>query len=410
MSNDETIGKVATLTNDMPLISRHIPGCPLEVCGIAVDAGSRDETPDRHGLAHFVEHTLFKGTRHRRSWAINSRMETVGGELNAYTSKEETLIYTIAPKGWLSRAVDLLADLVCNPVFPDAEVDKERDVVLEELSASLDNPSDCIFDEFEQLAYSNTSAAHNILGTPESLKNLSAYDCRQWVEEMYTPGRLLFFHAGDSKIDSVHRLADKYLGSLSRADNDRPLRNHIACENIFHKSVNHNNHQANCVQGIRVPGLDTPGRVALALLTNILGGPGANSLLNLRLREKGGLVYSVDATTSLLTNMGLLNIYFGCDPDDATRCRRLVESIINRLRNNTMSDRALSMAKRQFLGQTTVASVNPVEDILGEARLRLHGFTPLTHTQLENRLKEITPLHLKNMAAKWGPLSSLTIL
>ncbi len=410
MASDDNSKILTTLGNGMPVVSRHIPGCPLEVCGIAINAGSRDESPRQQGLAHFVEHTIFKGTKKRKSWAINSRMETVGGELNAYTSKEETFIYTIAPKGCCERAVELLADLVCNPVFPESEIEKEREVVLEELAASLDNPSDCIFDEFEKIAYADTSAAHNILGTPQTIKGFTGNDCRTWVDEMYSPGQMLFFHVGDSKPDRMLRLTEKYFATLQRINKARTLREKVAEQITFNESINHNNHQATCLMGIRIPGLQAPDRAKMALLTNILGGPGANSLLNLQLREKRGWVYSVDASTSLLSNMGLLNIYFGCDPEYLTKCRKAVSNIIARLQNIPFSNRALSLAKRQFLGQITVASVNPVEDILGEARLLLHRLQPLTQDVLRKHLDAIKPIDFQELASAWTDVSTLTIL
>jgi len=350
----------------MRAVARHVAG-PVEICGIAVAAGSRDEDAGEYGLAHLVEHTIFKGTSRRRARHINNRMEAVGGELNAYTTKEETFLYSLFPAGNLARAVELIADLVIGSNFPENEVEKERRVVCDEIDSYLDNPSEGIFDDFEELAYAGSPLAHNILGTETSVEALTGTDCRKFLERHYTPGRMVFFYQGPARASVVMKIATRYFGRLTRRD-ESLRRDAPAGIARFDVVKEMGLHQAHTVVGAAVPGILSQRRHALDLLTNILGGPGMNSALNVALREKRGLVYNIDASTSLLTDTGLMTIYMGCDRDDLARCRRLIGNILGDAAGKALSPRRLDAAKKQYLGQLTVARAGFENMALAAAR------------------------------------------
>ena len=324
-------------------------------CGFAVGAGSRDEQPGHYGLAHFVEHTLFKGTTHRRAWHILNRMERVGGELNAYTTKEETMIYSIFAGVHLERAIELMADLVCNSVFPVDELMREKDVVLEEVASYLDVPSDAIYDDFEDLIFGDTAMGHNVLGCEKDLRALTQQHCLDYLHRLYTPDNMVLYAVGRIDENRLLRLAEKHLGGLQRTlqrmpramgDTPAPQRREmkLGC------------HQAHTIVGTRLPGMYDERRFALALLNNMLGGPGMNSLLNVQLRERRGYVYTVESTYTAFSDCGLMEIYLGCDHSDVRSSLRVIDRITASLASTRLSDRRLEAAKRQYCGQMMVAA------------------------------------------------------
>jgi len=376
--------------------------CAVEICGLAVDAGSRDEAADEAGLAHFVEHTIFKGTVKRRARHINSRMEAVGGELNAYTTKEETMLYSMFPAGHLDRAVELIADLVMNSQFPEAEIEREREVVCDEICSYLDTPSEGIFDDFEEKIFAGSPLAHNILGTEQSVATLTGKSCRSFLDRLYTPANMVFFYAGPLDAGKVERTAARHLASLDHAT-VRAARVAPSPVSPFHETLAKGLHQSHTVVGATVPGICDPGRAAVALLTNILGGPGMNSLLNVALREKRGLVYSIDASTSLLSDTGLFTVYFGCDHADVNRCLRLVSRTLCELASSVMSQRRLDAARRQYLGQLTVSSISLENYALSMARSVLRHGKVTTRSEIERQLMAITPESLRDTAGMLTP-------
>lgn len=343
----------------------------VEYCGLSINVGSRDEAPGREGLAHFVEHTIFKGTSHRRSYHIVNRMESVGGELNAYTSKEETVVYSCFPKGHLARAVELISDLVSSSVFPAAELEREREVVTDEINSYLDSPADAVFDEFDDRIFAGSSLGHNILGTVESLSGLTSDICREYLSEWFVPGDMAFFYFGPSKLSDVERVVSRYFRDMEsrRSPVNRSEPPVLA---PFDEYLSLDCHQSHTLMGARIGGMGDPLRYAVSLLTNIIGGPGMNSLLNVALREKRGLVYTVDASTAAYSDCGLFTIYFGCDHSDVKKCRRIVSDILNRIANDGISPRLLERAKRQYIGQLAVASENHEQMATGMGRSLLY--------------------------------------
>lgn len=345
---------INTLSNGLRVVSHRRDGL-VSYIGVVVNVGSRDEDNAHEGLAHFVEHTIFKGTEKRRAWQISSRMESVGGELNAYTSKEETMVYTNSPAGYEERGLELLADLISSSNFPQSEIDKEKEVIVEEIYSYLDSPSDRVYDEFEELAYKGSGLSHNILGTPDSVRAMQSRDCRSFLDRFYLPGNMVVYCVTPLGDEEIVRKVEKYFGGMRNV----PVEHHrVAVPPLisFDEHRDNGTHQANTIMGTRAFGRKDPRRHALFLLNNYLGGPCMNSKLNRELREKRGYVYAVESNVSLMSDTGLLLVYFGCDPSNVKKCRRLIEREIESLCSSTMSEQAFEKVKRQYCGQLISSS------------------------------------------------------
>lgn len=397
-----------TLANGLRLV--HLT-TPIQVawCGLAVNAGSRDELEGHYGLAHFVEHTIFKGTEHRRAWHILNRMERVGGELNAYTTKEGTMLYSVFPQEHLGRAIDLLADLVQWSVFPQEELDRERDVVLEEAASYRDTPSDAVYDDFEDLLFAGSELGHNILGRKEDLERLTREDCMRYLKTLYVPTNMAFFSVGPERPERVFRLAERAFGAMSHAMASRHRRRPAPVDR-FRQVIHIGTHQAHTIVGARVPSLDHPLRHALMLLNNILGGPGMNSLLNVELRERRGYVYTVESTLTLLSDCGWMEIYLGCDPDDVRSSLRVIERITSRLGQELLPERRLEAYKRQYCGQLIVAADSSEFLAMNAGRGLLYHGQVATVDDTIARIQAVTPDDIVRAAAYLHAdnLSSLT--
>ena len=401
---------VITLPNGLRIVNRTTDGL-VSYIGVAVNAGSRDEDDSLQGLAHFVEHTIFKGTRRRKSWQVSSRMEVVGGELNAYTSKEETMVYTNAPAGYEDRAMELLADLIAESVFPAEEIEKEREVVVEEINSYLDSPSDSVYDEFEELAYAGSGLAHNILGTPESVRHLSGVDCRRFLDRFYTPGEMVVYCCSPLEASKVSRMAERYFGSLRFPDTPRQ-RVVPPAMTPFDIRRDRGSHQANTIVGTRVFGRRDPRRYALFLLNNYLGGPCMNSRLNRELREKRGYVYTVDSTVSLMSDTGLFAVYFGSDPSVVAKCRRIVFNELDRLAQSPMPESSFERIKRQYCGQLLVSSDHRENRAMSLAKSLLYYGEVNDISVTAERIRGVTPAQMREVAELLAPSAcgTLTLL
>lgn len=384
------------LSNGLRVAARQSDG-NVSYIGVAVNAGSRDEPADREGLAHFVEHTIFKGTRSRRSWHISNRMESVGGELNAYTSKEETLVFTNAPAGHEERAIELLADIIGRSTFPEAELAKERDVVIEEIHSYLDSPADSVYDQFEELIYEDSPLAHNILGTPDSVDTLRSEDCRRFLDTRYTPDNMVLYADTPASPDKIHRLLEKHFGPLCHAT-EMPQRITPPTPKSFSETRRRDGHQAHTILGCRIFGRSDPRRHALFLLNNYLGGPCMNSRLNQEIRERRGLAYTVDSNVALLSDCGTLCIYYGSDIDKADKCEAIVRREIDRLAQHTLSDRLFHRIREQYCGQLLVST-----DIR-ESMARSMAKSILYYGEIHDAdhtarcVREVTPAQLREIA------------
>lgn len=395
------------LSNGLRTVHCHTDS-PVEYCGIAVKVGSRNETPDIYGLAHFVEHTIFKGTARRKSWHIINRMESVGGELNAYTSEETTVVYSCFPAGHLARAVELIADLITSSTFPAAEIDREREVVLDEIDSYLDSPAEAIFDDFNDLMFAGSSLGHNILGTEAAINSFTSSTCREFLEHNYTPDNMVLFYSGPATDRKFLVLAERHFGHLNR--HGIPAIEPVPVENApFDIRRKMSTHQCHTVTGARIPGLKSDMRHAYALLCNIIGGPCMNSLLNIALRERRGYVYSVDAYTSLFTDCGTMTIYYGCDPEHVRPCRRLVANTIDSLCQSPMTATSVEKAKKQYLGQTIVASANHEQMAIGAGRAVLLTGSCATPEERIANIMNITPEQLRMAAEQIAPSRCSTL-
>lgn len=399
--------EVYTLGNGLRLVYMHYPLSGAGIFGISIRAGSADEARENYGLAHFVEHTLFKGTKRRSAWHIINRMEAVGGELNAFTTKEETVIYSIFPSGNEARATELIADLAINSQFPERELEKEREVVIDEINSYRDTPSEAIFDEFEEYILAGSPLAHNILGTPESVRELESRHCRNFLSTCYTTGNMVAFYSGSAPAEKVARMAERYFAQLQTGTKDSGATEALPEVSRFDKSVHLDIHQTHALIGARVGGIYSPQRYAVSLFSNIIGGPGMNSLLNVELRERRGLVYSVEASTAVFSACGLISVYFGCDAHDLTRCRKICSGVFSRLAADGLTDRALAAAKKQYMGQLAIASENRENRILSAARSLLFRGTTGSYGDTQRGIAAVSVADIAALAATMCGASSL---
>lgn len=394
-TSDENIF-YGTISNGLRVV--HVPSKgAVGYCGLAINAGSRDEVAGKWGLAHFVEHTIFKGTSRRRSWHIINRMETVGGELNAYTTKEGTMLYSIFPNEHLKRATELIADLVINSVFPQAELEREREVVMDEADSYRDTPSEAIYDDFEELFFAGSPLAHNILGTEADLRNITSHDCREYLDNLYVPDNMVFFVYGNQRFSTVMRLAEHHFGAMKHKTN-RPERIAPPVVDPFRKTIAIDSHQSHTLIGARLFALDDPRRYAMAIINNILGGPGMNSMLNVQLRERRGMVYTVESNMSLLTDCGMMQIYFGCDAEHVDPSIKLIMRALNQLATKPISARALEAAKKQYKGQLLVASDSSEALALSAAKSMLYRGYVVPSKETIEHINALTPQDLLNAA------------
>ncbi len=400
-----------TLANGLRIVHRYTES-PVSYCGFMIDAGTRDENvPDRFGMAHFIEHILFKGTQRRNAWHISNRMEAVGGELNAFTTKEDTTIYSVFLQPDFDRACELLCDLVCHPLAPISELKREQEVVVEEINAYRDNPPELIYDEFEDRIFAGHPLGHNILGTEESVRAFDTSSCLQFIAEHYLPSRMVFFSCGRTPWKHVVRMVEKYFdraeeGTMGNRSSHILLPWALRGESLImgtgekdHTSIiEKETHQAHVMLGAISYPIGSPKAAALALLNNILGGPCMNSRLNQELREHRGLVYTVESTLTNYTDTGLFNIYFGCDHQDVDRCLGIVRTQLHHMREKLLSSSRLRAAQKQFKGQLGVGSSNQENAAinLGKSMLRFGRCESLEETYA--RIDAITPSLARDVA------------
>ncbi|MDR2956291.1 MAG: insulinase family protein [Prevotella sp.] len=359
-----------TLPNGLRIVHMPVEGA-VSYCGFIVNAGTRDENSDEHGMAHFVEHMLFKGTMKRRSHHIINRMENVGGELNAYTNKEETVIYSIFLHEHFQRAVELLSDITFHSRFPQHEIEKETEVIIDEIHSYEDSPSELIFDEFENMIFDGSQLGHNILGSPESLMDFNKEKTISFVTKHYIPSNIVFFSVGCTQFTKVKYYIEKYLSELPIMEVSSGREAPVEIP-IIHRSEKKDTSQVHALIGCRSYSLHHPERKILDLLNNILGGPGMNSRLNISMREKKGYVYSVDSTVTPYSDSGVTSIYFGCDKKNAQACIGLVYKELKRLSDNKLTGSQLATAKKQMMGQIAVMNDNKEHLSLSLAKSFLH--------------------------------------
>lgn len=397
-----------TLPNGLRIIHASSPTQVL-YCGYAIGAGTRDEADDEQGLAHFVEHLIFKGTEKRRAWHILNRMEAVGGDLNAYTNKEETVIYTTSLVSHFRRALELMTDIVFHSTFPPHEIEKEVEVILDEIQSYEDTPSELIFDDFEGLVFRGHSLGRNILGNPARLKKFGTEDALRWVRRFYHPANMVFFVHGNIPFDKVVRNIEAVTSDILFTPVERPsspLPPYAPCRKVCRKHT----HQCHVLIGSRSYPASDPRRTGLYLLNNLLGGPGMNSLLNVSLRERKGLVYTVESNLVSYTDTGTFSIYFGCDPKDTESCLHWVKEELRHLCEHPLSEARLRAARKQLIGQIAVASDNFENLALDMAKAFLHYGKCESQETLFRRIEELTPAPLQQIAQDIFAEEQLTTL
>lgn len=390
------MNNIHTLPNGLRII--HEPSASkVAYCGFAIDAGTRDEADNEQGMAHFVEHLIFKGTRKRKAWHILNRMENVGGDLNAYTNKEETVVYAAFLTGHFDRAAELLADIVFHSTFPQNEIEKETEVIIDEIQSYEDTPSELIFDDFEDMIFRNHPLGRNILGRPEQLKTFRSEDAAAFTSRFYQPSNMVFFILGNFDFRKIVRRIEKLTADIlpAEVENRRTPPPLYVPERLV---VPKETHQAHVMIGSRGYNAYDDKRTALYLLNNILGGPGMNSRLNVSLRERRGLVYTVESNLTSYTDTGAFCVYFGTDPDDVDTCLRLTYKEMKRMRDVKMTSSQLAAAKKQLIGQIGVASDNNENNALGMAKTFLHYNKYESSESVFRRIEALTAEELLEVA------------
>ena len=413
-----------TLDNGLRII--HLPSDSKVVyCGYQINAGTRNEEPGEEGLAHFCEHVTFKGTERRKAWHILNCLESVGGDLNAYTNKEGTVYYSAILKEHIARAVDLLTDIVFHSVYPQAEIDKEVEVICDEIESYNDSPAELIYDEFENIIFKGSPLGHNILGTAEQVRSFKTEDALRFTRKLYRPDNAIFFAYGDIDFKKLVRLLKKSFLSEERRVKSEKFNSPEAQTqfNIQHLTFNtqhsfegqtivmqKNTHQAHVMIGTRAYDVNDSRRMPLYLLNNMLGGPGMNAKLNLALREHNGLVYTVESTMVAYGDTGIWSIYFGCDEHDVKRCLRLVRKELVKFMQKPLSDAQLKAAKKQIKGQIGVACDNRENFALDFGKSFLHYGWEKNVDRLYEQVDEITAEQIQAVAQELFDKDRLTTL
>ena len=449
-----------TLDNGLRII--HLPSDSQVVyCGYQINAGTRNEEPGEEGLAHFCEHVTFKGTERRKAWHILNCLESVGGDLNAYTNKEGTVYYSAILKEHIARAVDLLSDIVFHSVYPQAEIDKEVEVICDEIESYNDSPAELIYDEFENILFKGSPLGHNILGTAEQVRAFKTEDALRFTRKLYRPDNAIFFAYGDIDFKKLVKLIQKALGECpkgrelacsadcksaetpteERIAEETPTEERIAeetptgetpTEEMEAGDANHkvqsskfnvqskvagqtivmqkNTHQAHVMMGTQAYDVNDDRRMPLYLLNNMLGGPGMNAKLNLALREHNGLVYTVESTMVAYGDTGTWSIYFGCDEHDVKRCLRLVRKELDKFMQKPLSDAQLKAAKKQIKGQIGVACDNRENFALDFGKSFLHYGWEKNVDRLYEQVDEITTAQIQAVAQELFDKDRLTTL
>lgn len=396
-----------TLPNGIRVL--HIPDDnPVSYIGVAIDAGTRDEKENESGIAHFVEHLLFKGTERRRSRHIINRLESIGGQLDAFTTKEETCIYAIIPNEYAERAIELLADVVLHSVFPEEEMEKERDVVLDEISSYNDSPAELIYDEFEELIFPGDSIGRNILGTEESLEKITRNDIIRFVNRTHTPDKMVIFGMGSMKSELFAKKAEKYF-ITDRVNTEKEKKTPSDYKAIS-KTINRDTYQAHCIIGNRCMDMNSDKRLTMLLLNNILGGPALISRLNIAVREKNGLCYTIESNMTNYTDTGVWNIYFGCAPKNLDRTLSLCMKQLELLSEKPLTAGQLAMAKKQLRGQVLISQQNKENTILSLSKTHLHNLPLRSDSEALAEIDTLTAADIRQMAQQIFNPSQLSTL
>lgn len=386
-----------TLPNGLRWIHQQVAS-PAGHVGLVIQAGSRDESdPKDEGLAHFIEHMMFKGTTKRKAFHVLSRVESVGGELNAYTSKEDTSIYASFLKTHYSRAMELLMDVIQNATYPDKEIPKEQDVILDEIDAYKDQPAEMIFDGFDQLLFPDHALGRNILGTEQTVKSFNREDIMRFTQAFYHPERAVLSSVGGISPERFERLAMRFASDWT-ANSKAPVRLPAPAVQVTNRTTKRTISQSHVILGGQALPVDHDQLPTLVLMNNLLGGPAMNSRLNLNIRERHGIAYHIESFLHPMSDTGIWGIYAGTDADNMDRCIQLILQELHKLRNQSLGVVQLSLAKTQLLGQMALSqeSNGALMTSLGKSLLSLGRVD--SFDAIKNHVNSITASDIMAMA------------
>ena len=393
------------LPNGVKIVHRQTPS-PVAYVGVMVGAGTRDELPEENGMAHYIEHCVFKGTTHHSARQIIHAIEGIGGEINAYTTKEETTFYAAILCEHVQLTLHLIAEMILQPTFKKEETDKERMVILDEIESYNDSPSELIYDDFETLVFSGTSLEMPILGTKKTLRHISSKPDfpLNWMKTHYTPDRMVVFCQGNIKPEKIFKLAEKeFSGVTSRNTREIPAKyprntRENGLENEHERSFKKHTHQVHAMLGGKAYPIGHENQLTMFLLNNILGGGSLNSRLNLSLREAKGLVYTIESTYTPLSDTGYWCVYWACDPEDFPLCRELVENELHKFRTHPMTESGLKHAMEQLRGQLAISAQNQENSALAMAKSVLYRGEAPSWQEVMARIEQTTPEQLLKVA------------
>ena len=397
-----------TLKNNIRIVFRQ-NNSPVTHSGVYINIGSRDEKGREEGTAHFIEHSVFKGTEHRRSYHILNRIDGVGGELNAFTTKEETCIYASSLSVHLERCLELFADILFHSTFPEKEIEKEKDVVLEEIKSYKDSPADLIYDDFEQYIFDGHPLAHNILGSPHNVKHFTQQGLLDFMHRNYTTDRMVVSIVGNADFKRVVNLCEKYFG-------DYPCRQSSADRSQapeyrrFNLAINRHTHQMHVMVGGRAPNTYDERKVAFSLLNNIVGGPAMNSRLNVAIREKHGFCYTVESQYTPLSDAGLFYIYAGIEADARDHYLDLLHRQLRQLADKPLTEAQLRAAKQQYIGQMAINNESALNEMQAIGKSYLSYDRVDTLEEMQRDIEAVSAADICDIAAEMLSPEALSVL
>ncbi|MCD4773387.1 MAG: insulinase family protein [Bacteroidales bacterium] len=388
--------QIYTLPNGIRLVHKQVKN-EVAHCGLIINTGTRDEKEDESGIAHFIEHVIFKGTKKRKAYHILNRIENVGGDLNAYTSKEETCIYASFLKNYYGRSLELFSDIILNSVFPVKEIEKEKDVVIDEINSYKDSPSEEIIDEFEEIIFHNHPLENNILGTPENVKKINRKKILNFIKRNYSGGRMVISSVGDISFTRLIKMAEKYFSDIP-GNNNSFNRSIVKEYKSVYRSIDKSTYLTHCCMGNIAYQRTDSKRIPLILLNNVLGGPGMNSRLNLAIREKHGLTYTIESIYQPYSDTGIFAIYVGVDPDFLDKTIEQVKREMTKLKEKKLGVMQLHIAKRQLRGQHALAMESSLNEMfmMGKNILRINKVNNIQ--EIYRKIEVVTAEELMDVA------------
>lgn len=389
--------EVAQLDNGIKIIHQQSFSTNIAHIGLMLDVGSRDELPHEHGMAHFIEHVIFKGTSKRSAKQILSRIDAVGGELNAYTGKEDTVIYASVLKEHYSRAAELISDILLNSKFPEEELEKEKEVIYDEINYYLDTPSEQIFDDFEKQIFDQYSIGQNILGTKEKLDSFTQKMIHDFIKRNYTTDRMVISSVGPFSFKHAFNTINRYFSDIPESKSKRDLFS-ISSANKQDIIISKEVMQSHKMIGLRAYHQKHPLKAALTLVSNYLGGPAMNSRFNLEVRENRGYTYNIESNFTPFTDTGLFSIYFGTDKQNVNATSKIIYKELKKLRDKTMGSRTLESAKKQLIGQLSLSQENKASLMLALAKSYLIHDRVDTIDEVVKKIQDISASQILELA------------